>query len=139
MSVQETASAPAFTRDEDGWKVDMVATLAPGFVEPLLNYLQSLPDDESDVRREPDPELPHDLAYSHELNSALEHAVRQLPDALREAFLMHQVHQLADGDIAQALDVAPASVRVYLHRARQMLYEKLRPLLDDYKENTTDD
>ncbi len=101
--------------------------------------MQSLPDDESDVRREPDPELPHDVAYGHELNSALEHAVRQLPDALREAFLMHQVHQLADGDIAQALDVAPASVRVYLHRARQMLYEKLRPLLRDGKESPSDD
>jgi hypothetical protein len=24
----------------------MVATLAPGFVEPLLNYLQSVPDDD---------------------------------------------------------------------------------------------
>ena len=46
VSVQETASAPAFTRDADGWEVDMVATLAPGFVEPLLNYYQSLPDDE---------------------------------------------------------------------------------------------
>jgi len=46
VSVQETASAPAFTRGADGWAVDMVATLAPGFVEPLLSYLQSLPDDE---------------------------------------------------------------------------------------------
>ena len=46
VSVQEAASAPAFTRDADGWAVDMVATLAPGFVEPLLSYLQSMPDDE---------------------------------------------------------------------------------------------
>lgn len=46
VSVQETASAPAFTREADSWEVDMVATLAPGFVEPLLNYYQSLPDDE---------------------------------------------------------------------------------------------
>ena len=46
VSVQESASAPAFTRDADGWAVDMVATLAPGFVEPLLNYLQSVPDDD---------------------------------------------------------------------------------------------
>jgi hypothetical protein len=46
VSVQETASAPAFTRSEDGWAVDMVATLAPGFVEPLLSYLQSAPDNE---------------------------------------------------------------------------------------------
>jgi hypothetical protein len=46
VSVQEAASAPVFTRAGDGWEVDLVATLAPGFVEPLLTYLQSLPDDD---------------------------------------------------------------------------------------------
>lgn len=46
VSVQEAASAPAFTRDGDGWEVDMAATLAPGFVEPLLSYLESVPEDE---------------------------------------------------------------------------------------------
>jgi hypothetical protein len=46
ISVQEEASAPAFTRDADGWEVDLVATLAQGFVEPLAGYLESLPDDD---------------------------------------------------------------------------------------------
>ena len=46
VSVQEAASASAFTRDGDGWEVDLVATLAPGFVEPLLAYLESVPDDD---------------------------------------------------------------------------------------------
>ena len=46
VGVQEDASAPVFTRDVDGWSVDLVATLATGFVEPLLAYLEGLPDDE---------------------------------------------------------------------------------------------
>lgn len=46
VSVQEESSAPTFTRDADGWAVDLVATLAPGFVEPLGTYLTSLPDDD---------------------------------------------------------------------------------------------
>lgn len=45
VSAQEEATAPVFTRDADGWKVDLVATLADGFVEPLANYLETLPDD----------------------------------------------------------------------------------------------
>jgi hypothetical protein len=45
VRAQEDASAPVFTRDEGGWLVDLVATLAPGFVEPLAAYLESLPDD----------------------------------------------------------------------------------------------
>lgn len=101
--------------------------------------IQSLRDGENDVLADADVESPHQVAYGHELNSALEQAVRQLPDAQREVFLLHQVHRLDDGDIAQALGLAPASVRVYLHRARQMLYEKLRPLLEDYRESTSDD
>lgn len=47
VGVQEEASAPVFARAVDGWSVDLVATLATGFVEPLLAYLQALPDDES--------------------------------------------------------------------------------------------
>ena len=46
VGVGEGASAPTFTRDADGWAVDLVATLATGFVEPLLAYLEDLPDDE---------------------------------------------------------------------------------------------
>lgn len=46
VGVQEDASALVFTRDVDGWSVDLVATLATGFVEPLLTYLEGLPDDE---------------------------------------------------------------------------------------------
>lgn len=45
VRAQEDASAPVFTRDEGGWLVDLVATLAPGFIEPLALYLESLPDD----------------------------------------------------------------------------------------------
>lgn len=46
VRAQEDASAPIFTRDEGGWLVDLVATLAPGFIEPLDSYLASLPDDD---------------------------------------------------------------------------------------------
>lgn len=45
-SAQNEASGPVFTRSEEAWLVDLVATLAPGFIEPLGAYLASLPDDE---------------------------------------------------------------------------------------------
>lgn len=45
VRAQEAASAPVFTRDDAGWMVDLVATLAPGFIEPLDTYLESLPAD----------------------------------------------------------------------------------------------
>ncbi len=45
VRAQEDAAAPVFTRDEGGWLVDLVASLAPGFIEPLDAYLESLPND----------------------------------------------------------------------------------------------
>jgi len=46
VTAQDDATAAVFTKDADGWKVDLVATLADGFVEPLSTYLASLPDDD---------------------------------------------------------------------------------------------
>jgi hypothetical protein len=53
VRAQEEASAPVFTRDDGTWLVDLVATLASGFIEPLDAYLESLPDDADgdEVRR----------------------------------------------------------------------------------------
>ncbi len=45
VSAQDEATAPIFTRDVEGWEVDLVATLAGGFVDPLAAYLETLPDD----------------------------------------------------------------------------------------------
>lgn len=47
VSAQENPSTPILARQVDGWVVDLVATLAHGFVEPLQSYLASIPDDAS--------------------------------------------------------------------------------------------
>ncbi len=53
VRAQEDASAPVFTRDDGRWLVDLVATLAPGFIEPLAVYLESLPaDDDGEAVRQ---------------------------------------------------------------------------------------
>ncbi|MEA3510809.1 MAG: hypothetical protein U9R51_05175 [Actinomycetota bacterium] len=53
VRAQEDVSAPVFTRDDGRWLVDLVATLAPGFIEPLALYLESLPDDpDGDILRQ---------------------------------------------------------------------------------------
>jgi len=101
--------------------------------------VQTLAEEDAEVQAAGTAECPPDRAYESELNSAFEEAVGRLPGALKEVFLLHQVHGLGDDEIASALELAPASVRVYLHRARKALYERLRPLLGDFKESRTDD
>jgi RNA polymerase sigma-70 factor (ECF subfamily) len=100
--------------------------------------VHTLAEEDAEANAAPPAERPPEQEYGHELSSALEEAVGKLPGTLREVFLLHQVHGLDDDDIAGALELAPASIRVYLHRARKALYERLRPLLGDFKGSGTD-
>jgi RNA polymerase sigma-70 factor (ECF subfamily) len=101
--------------------------------------VHALSDNENDAPAKAASESPPQAAYGHELSTALEHAIRELPEPLREVFLLHQVHRVPDAEIAEALEIAPASVRVYLHRARRKLYHELRPLIDDRKGSNAHD
>lgn len=52
-------------------------------------------------------------------------ALKQLPDAQREAILQHRFHGLSFAEIAQAEGVSESAVKVRAHRG----YERLRDLL----------
>jgi RNA polymerase sigma-70 factor (ECF subfamily) len=48
-------------------------------------------------------------------------AVERLPDLYREAFVLRDLEELSTAEVAQVLDVEPATVRQRVHRARLML------------------
>lgn len=55
----------------------------------------------------------------------LDHLLGQLPDHLREAFLLGAVHGLDHHELARALNVTPDNARARLSRARARLRELL--------------
>lgn len=55
----------------------------------------------------------------------LERAIQELPDTLREAFLLGAVQGLDHNELAQALDITPANARRRVSRARARLREIL--------------
>lgn len=55
----------------------------------------------------------------------LERAIQQLPDTLREAFLLGAVEGLDHNELAEALDITPANARRRVSRARKKLREML--------------
>jgi RNA polymerase sigma-70 factor (ECF subfamily) len=59
------------------------------------------------------------------LRTALEKAFAALPEAQREAVLLHKVHGLTFEQIAESLGTSPTAVRIRAHRG----YERLRSLL----------
>jgi len=57
----------------------------------------------------------------------LDRAVALLPQGYREVFLLHDVEGYTHEDIAQALNIAAATSRSQLARARAFLRERLEP------------
>jgi RNA polymerase sigma factor (sigma-70 family) len=56
----------------------------------------------------------------------LEHAVAALPPGVRRAFVLHDVEGYSHDEIAQLTGLAAGTSRAQLHRARQLLIQRLR-------------
>lgn len=79
-----------------------------------------LPTLEADPGPSPDPGL----------ERTVKEALAQLPEAQREAIVLHRYEGLSFGEIAEAIGVTESAVKVRAHRG----YEKLRALLGHLKE-----
>ena len=66
-----------------------------------------------------------DALASRELGAAIDHAVKELPEDYRVVFLLKDVEELSNEDIAKALDLSVPAVKSRLHRARLALREQL--------------
>jgi RNA polymerase sigma-70 factor (ECF subfamily) len=69
-------------------------------------------------------QIPAPDSHTPEALAALE-AIRTLPDAYRETLMLRLVEGLTGDEIAARTGLAPASVRVNLHRGMQLLRRKL--------------
>lgn len=65
-----------------------------------------------------------------QLREALDHAVRQLPEELRSAFLLREYEGLSYDDIAKILECPIGTVRSRIFRARDSIDRQLGSLLD---------
>jgi RNA polymerase sigma-70 factor (ECF subfamily) len=76
----------------------------------------------------------------HEMADQLDEAIRLLPEALREAFVLHACENLAYDEIGQLLHVSPGTARVRAHRARLLLRDRLGSVVDTwYREHSPDE
>ncbi len=71
---------------------------------------------------------PEQVMEERELHRRVMAALEVLPTAVREAARLYYYEQLSIQEAAAILGVSAAAVKVRLHRARQMLAERLRPV-----------
>ena len=84
-------------------------------------------EDESALKdiASPDHQLMRD-----ELMAAVNEAIRQLPDDLRTALTLREYDDLSYEEIAQVMDCPIGTVRSRIFRAREMVDEKIKPLVE---------
>src|SRR5207247_10698363 len=61
-----------------------------------------------------------------ETRAAVRAGIDQLPDSYRSVLLLRDIEELTTQEVADALGLTPAAVKVRLHRARQALSTLLR-------------
>ena len=71
-----------------------------------------------------------DPVLQAELQSVLRAAIDELPEEHRATFLLHDVEGLSNPEIAETLQVKPATVKSRVHRARLFLRARLATYAD---------
>ena len=74
---------------------------------------------------------PEQEAVRAELRRALEHAVDELPEVFRTAFVLRDVEELSTAETAECLGVPEQTVKTRLHRARALLRRTLSARLGE--------
>ncbi len=71
------------------------------------------------------PSLQQELEQE-EMSACVQQYLTRLPDSYRAVILLHDLHGLTGGQIAETLDLPLATVKMRLHRARRQLQAALR-------------
>lgn len=72
---------------------------------------------------------PDDLLVDHETKQLIERAIASLPEAYRAVFVLADVENLPNADVAQRMGLSLPAVKSRLLRARAMLRDALSPHL----------
>lgn len=73
---------------------------------------------------------PESLLATKQLACRVDAVIEGLPLAFRTAIYLHEIEGVSYDDIAEVLGCPSATVRSRVFRAREIIVEKLRPLLD---------
>lgn len=76
-------------------------------------------------------ETPEDYAIQKDFKVLLEKIVGKLPPKYRSVYIMREVEQMDTRETADCLDLTRSNVKVRLHRAKQMVKDKLENSVAD--------
>lgn len=81
-----------------------------------------------------DLNTPENVLMSRQVAETVQRAMQQLPEELRTAITLREIEGLSYEEIAAAMNCPIGTVRSRIFRAREVIAEKLRPLLGTGKD-----
>jgi RNA polymerase sigma-70 factor, ECF subfamily len=75
--------------------------------------------------------LPDRLLEQQTISRALGQALEQLPEKQRAAFILNKYQELSYSEVAEVMKIGEKAVKSLIHRAKETLAEKLKPLLPE--------
>jgi RNA polymerase sigma-70 factor, ECF subfamily len=70
-----------------------------------------------------------DTLEQEEISQALRRVLGQLPEKQRVAFILNKYQELSYGEVSEIMKISEKAVKSLIHRAKETLAEKLKPLL----------
>lgn len=78
-----------------------------------------------------DSSNPESIVMSQEIAQTIEKAMNTLPEKLKQAIILREIDGLSYEEIAQIASCPVGTVRSRIYHAREMIAQKIRPLLDN--------
>ncbi|MBF0470978.1 MAG: RNA polymerase sigma factor RpoE [Gammaproteobacteria bacterium] len=95
-----------------GSDIDVADAIDYG-MEPLTNY-----------------DTPDTLIHSHQVAEVIGQVMEEMPQDLRLTITMREVEGMSYQEIAEAIDIPVGTVRSRIFRAREMIDNRIRPLME---------
>ena len=73
---------------------------------------------------------PEEAAVRDSVSEVVQRAIKNLPERYRVVVVMRHLQDMSVDEIARSLNMPTGTVKTHLFRAREMLRERLRPVLD---------
>jgi RNA polymerase sigma-70 factor (ECF subfamily) len=96
--------------------------------ESVEDVLETMPPSRT-VRRWSVP--PEDAVLDQEMRSLIEKAIAGLPEMYRDVYVLADIEQLSNQEIADLLSLSVAAVKSRLHRARLLMRHALAPHFEE--------